>query len=140
MRTFRISKASASGLWEEAEICGMISKTHHNEYISREYTCSSGKDVYLTYEKATKALRMRTKREKSKEVYKCHICGHYHLTTKNGEDRRAHAYSRNREREYDNQTRLMLSDKRIMQAARALAPQIFDRVYVVSMNRDLLFT
>ena len=93
MKNFSISKERAVGFYAEAEALGIATKAHHTECISREHTCPTQKDVYLTYEKAAKALRMRSNRERCKEVYKCHICGHFHLTSKDGEGRRPRAYS-----------------------------------------------
>lgn len=79
-------------LWNQAELLDACTKVHHSECIAKEYSCPSGKDVYLTHAKATKALRMRSNRERSKQVYKCHICGHFHLTSKDGEGRRKPNY------------------------------------------------
>ncbi len=139
MKNFAISKETAVGFYEEAEALGLATKAHRTECISREHTCPTGKDVYLTYEKATKALRMRTNRVRSKEVYKCHVCGHFHLTSKDGEGRRPRAYSRSRERVFENQTRLMLEDGQIMQKARTMKPEKMKRGYIISMNRDVQF-
>ena len=138
MKNFTITKASASGLWEEAEILGIVSKPHHSEYISKYHSCPSGKDVYLTHEKATKALRMRSNRARSKEVYKCHICGHYHLTSRDGESRRPHAYSRSREKVHVQQTREFVSDNEIMERARTMrSKKIQLQSYWLSKHRDL---
>lgn len=110
-------------LWNQAELLNACTKVHHSECIAKEYSCPSGKDVYLTHEKATKALRMRSNRERSKQVYKCHICGHFHLTSKDGEGRRKRKYSRNDVREYNQTTKQMLADEKIMQAARRIKSQ-----------------
>ncbi len=110
-------------LWNQAELLDACTKVHHSECIAKEYSCPSGKDVYLTHEKATKALRMRSNRERSKQVYKCHICGHFHLTSKDGEGRRKRKYSRNDVREYNQTTKQMLADEKIMQAARRIKSQ-----------------
>ena len=118
---------------------GTGARVHHTECISREHTCPSNKDVYLTYEKAEKALRMRSNRERTKAVYKCHICGHFHLTSKDGEGRRPRVYSRNRERVVSNRTRRMLEDGSIMQTARSMKPEKMKRSYVISMNKDVHF-
>ena len=139
MKNFSISKERALGFYAEAEALGIATKAHHTECISREHTCPTQKDVYLTYEKAAKALRMRSNRERCKEVYKCHICGHFHLTSKDGEGRRPRAYSRSRERNIENQTRLMLEDGQIMQKARKMKPEKMKRGYIIKMNRDVQF-
>ena len=110
-------------LWNQAELLDACTKVHHSECIAKEYSCPSGKDVYLTHEKATKAIRMRSNRERSKQVYKCHICGHFHLTSKDGEGRRKRKYSRNDVREYNQTTKQMLADEKIMQAARRIKSQ-----------------
>ena len=112
-----------SVFWSEAEIVGAYTKVHHNEYIAKDFTCPTGKDVYLSHEKATKALRMRSNRKRSKQVYKCQICGHFHLTSRDGEGRRKRKYSRNDRKDYNQQTRLMLSDEKIMETARRLKSQ-----------------
>ena len=139
MKNFSISKERAVGFYAEAEALGIATKAHHTECISREHKCPTGKDVYLTYEKATKALKMRRNRMRTKEVYKCQVCGHYHLTSKDGEGRRPRAYSRGRERAYANMTRLMCEDERIMQIARTLSPKYQKSSFIVSMNRDVQF-
>lgn len=110
-------------LWNQAELLDACTKVHHSECIAKEYSCPSGKDVYLTHAKATKALRMRSNRERSKQVYKCHICGHFHLTSKDGEGRRKRKYSRNDVREYNQTTKQMLADEKIMHAARRIKSQ-----------------
>jgi hypothetical protein len=123
MKNFKISKSDATGFWAAAELAGAYTPVHHQEYSSKEHTCPTGKDVYLTHAKATKALRMRSNRERSKQVYKCHICGHFHLTSKDGEGRRKRKYSRNDVREYNQTTKQMLADEKIMQAARRIKSQ-----------------
>lgn len=74
---------------------GLLINIHKSECIAKEYSCPTGKDVYLTYEKAVKALSLRPNRRRTKSVYKCSVCGHYHLTTKDREGHRRHKYSRN---------------------------------------------
>jgi len=69
-------------------------KAHRHGWNNNDYNCPSGKDVYLTYEAAEKALRQRGKRGERKQIYKCSICGHYHFTSKDGEFRKARAYDR----------------------------------------------
>ena len=139
MKNFKISKSDATGFWAAAELAGAYTPVHHQEYSSSEHTCPTGKDVYLTDEKANKALKMRKNRMRTKEVYKCQVCGHYHLTSKDGEGRRPRAYSRGRERAYANMTRLMCEDERIMQIARTLSPKYQKNSFIVSMNRDVQF-
>ena len=114
-------------------------KAHYSECISREHKCPTQKDVYLTYEKAAKALRMRTNRERTKDIYKCHICGHFHLTSKDGEGRRPRAYSRSHERNLEKRTRLMLEDAQIMQKARRMKSEKMKRGYIIKMNKDVQF-
>lgn len=123
MRNVTLMKTIDSVFWEEAELQGVCTKVHQSECIAREYSCPTGKDVYLTHAKATKALRMRSGRERSKQVYKCNICGHFHLTSRDGEGRRKKKYSRNSVKEYMNTTRMMLADEKIMKTARELKSQ-----------------
>ena len=78
--------------------CGYANRFHFHECIAKDCSCSGGKDVYLTYEDAQKAVAMRPGRARNKKIYKCHICGHFHLTTKDGAGRRPKAYSRQRNR------------------------------------------
>ena len=78
--------------------CGFASRSHFHECIARDCSCPCGKDVYRTYEDAQKAMAMRPERARNKRIYKCHICGHFHLTTKDGVGRRPQAYSRQRNR------------------------------------------
>lgn len=96
---------------EEAIALGIAYKNHQTDYISRDVCCPSGKDVYLTFNKAKKALKMRRESQQNKEIYKCHICGHFHLTTKDGKNRRPAIYSRSRVKNNDRQTRSMLESK-----------------------------
>ena len=77
---------------------GFASRLHFHECIARDCSCPGGKDVYRTYEDAQKAVAMRPGRARNKRIYKCHICGHFHLTTKDGVGRRPKAYSRQRNR------------------------------------------
>ena len=35
-------------LWNQAELLDACTKVHHSECIAKEYSCPSGKDVYLT--------------------------------------------------------------------------------------------
>ena len=137
MKGYTISKEVADRFYEEAEILGIATKYHHTDCIARAYSCPTQKDVYLTYEKAVKALRMRSHRERTKRVYKCDICGHYHLTTNDGECRKPKRYSRSRERKFDNKTRMMLENEKIMHVARNLRPK--KNRYIISMNRDVQF-
>jgi hypothetical protein len=123
MKNVTMLKTMDLVFWEEAELLGVFDKVHHSEYIAKDHSCPKGKDVYLTYEKATKALRMRSRRERSKQVYKCNICGHFHLTSRDGEGRRKKKYSRNEVKEYLQTTRLMLADEKIMHTARILKSQ-----------------
>lgn len=109
-----ISMKRALAFYAEAEALGIASKIHCCECISREHTCPTGKDVYLTYDKALKALRIRPGRERNKAIYKCHICGHYHLTTKDGKGRRPIVYSRSREKDLVNHELLIFKDARTM--------------------------
>lgn len=71
-------------------------RVHYHGWRSDDYTCPSGKDVYLSYEAAEKALRQRGRRGERKQIYKCSICGHYHFTSKDGESRRPKAYDRHK--------------------------------------------
>ena len=123
MKTVTTMKMMNQTFLEEVEMLGLLTKVHHSECIARDYTCPSGKDVYLTREKAIKALRLRPGRERSKDVYKCHLCGHFHLTTRDGEGRRRRKYSRNNVKEHLHATRQMLADEKVMQTARRLKSQ-----------------
>ena len=115
------------------------SAVRHSNYIARDYKCPCGKDTYLTYEHAAKALKIRESRERNKAIYKCHICGHYHLTTKDGKDRRPVAYSRSAYRENIHQTRLFLEEKKVMHIVRSKANSNKERRYIISMNIDVEF-
>lgn len=65
---------------------GKITRDKGENYISTEHTCPCGKDTYDTYENAKRALKLRNR--KSKEIYKCEICGYWHLTSKDGSKRK----------------------------------------------------
>lgn len=78
---------------------GAISYRHFHDFTSRMHSCPSGKDVYFTYENAVKALKIRKNRERTKQIYKCHICGYFHLTTKGTKLHRAIPYSRSDEKQ-----------------------------------------
>lgn len=65
---------------------GAITRDRGENYISTEHTCSCGKDTYDSYERAKKALKQRSNQKK--EIYKCTICGYWHLTSKDGNTRR----------------------------------------------------
>lgn len=81
---------------------------------------------------------MRSRRERSKQVYKCNICGHFHLTSRDGEGRRKKKYSRNEVKEYLQTTRLMLADEKIMHTARILKSQMPQyKGYWQSRYRDM---
>lgn len=97
--------------FEEAEALGIATKIHQTNYISREINCPSGKDTYLTYERAKKALKMRGYSDKT--IYKCSICGHYHFTTKDGKSRRSISYSRSQEKNKFNNAILILENQEI---------------------------
>lgn len=72
---------------QEGEVLqGEISKEKGTNCISTEHICSCGKDTYDTYEAAKKALKLRKNRDK--DVYKCNICGYWHLTSKDGSKRK----------------------------------------------------
>lgn len=58
---------------------GVVSKEH--DYVARDLSCPSGKDVYRTFNNANRALKQR-KGQIDKYIYRCEICGYYHLTTK----------------------------------------------------------
>lgn len=105
-------------------VSGYATHEHHHDFIARDYQCPSGKDVYLTYEDAKRAQQLRPSRLREKAIYKCHICGHFHLTTKNGVDRRPKVYNRE-------QNKLMLkralescTEERLSHAKRA-CPQSY---------------
>ena len=78
-------------------LTGHVTYNKGENYISTEHTCSCGKDTYDTYEKARKALKQRGNQKK--EVYKCSICGYWHLTSKDGNTRR--------KKKFDKRTRNM---------------------------------
>jgi len=52
------------------------------DYIARDLSCPCGKDVYRTFSDAEKMLKQRGKRGDKKIVYKCEICGYFHISTK----------------------------------------------------------
>jgi hypothetical protein len=64
-------------------------------FIANGLTCECHKDVYLTYNDALKAVKQRYGRE-TKYPYKCNLCGHYHLTTKETNVRKKTKYKRNK--------------------------------------------
>lgn len=68
-------------------------KVKHHDYISKVHSCPCGKDVYETFSNAEKALKMRGKRG-NKYVYKCSICGFYHLATKR--EKKANPYDKSK--------------------------------------------
>ena len=78
-------------------LIGHVEKVKGENYISTEYTCPCGKDTYDTYEKAKKAVNLRYGR--NKVPYKCEICGHWHLTTKDGVGKKHKKYNK-KERHY----------------------------------------
>lgn len=118
----------------QAEMMGLLMKIHKSECISKEYSCPTGKDVYLTYEKALKALSLRSSRRRTKRVYKCPVCGRYHLTTKDGEGHRRNKYSRN----VSNQTKLRVVNDYVMNEARTLKSKtIVPQSYWQSKYRDM---
>lgn len=100
---------------DEAEALGIATKIHQTNYISKEIHCPSGKDTYLTYERAKKALKMRECVVKNfdKTIYKCNICGHYHFTTKDGKSRRPISYSRSQEKLNFNNAILILESQEL---------------------------
>ena len=67
-------------------LTGQITRDRGENYISTEHTCPCGKDTYDTYENAKRALKLRNR--KSKDIYKCEICGYWHLTSKDGSKRK----------------------------------------------------
>ena len=70
-------------------------KCKGQEFVDRNLTCPCGKDVYLTYQYAENALRQRGADKKNKKrVYRCSICGHYHLTTNDWVGKRKKRYDR----------------------------------------------
>lgn len=78
-------------------LIGHVEKIRGSDYISKEHTCPCGKDTYDTYEKAKKAINLRSGRNKT--PYKCEICGHWHLTTKDGIGKKHKKYNK-KERKY----------------------------------------
>lgn len=78
-------------------LVGNVEKTKGENCISTKHTCSCGKDTYDTYEKAKKAIGLRSGR--NKVPYKCEFCGYWHLTTKNGNSKKHKKYDK-RERKY----------------------------------------
>ena len=78
-------------------LTGHVTYNKGENYISTEHTCSCGKDTYGTYEKAKKALKQRGNQKK--EIYKCSICGYWHLTSKDGNTKR--------KKKFDKRTRNM---------------------------------
>ena len=106
-----------SVFWAEAELAGVITPQHFMRYYSVDHVCPTGKDVYLSFEGAECALKMRKKRERTKAVYRCHICGHYHLTTRDGEGRRKREFSRIRQKETLKKIRMRYSDSELLAMA-----------------------
>lgn len=67
------------------------------DYIAHNLSCPSGKDVYVTYSDAYQALKQRgSSRRANKKIYKCEICGHYHLTTIDSAYRHPKPYNRSK--------------------------------------------
>ena len=90
--------------------------TFYQRYVKTDTTYTSASSLGLkvvahshTYDNACDA--------------KCNICGHFHLTSRDGEGRRKKKYSRNEVKEYLQTTRLMLADEKIMHTARILKSQ-----------------
>ena len=80
---------------EEFEIEGHKCKCQ--EYVERNLSCPSGKDAYLSHQDAENALRQRGADKKNKKrVYRCSICGHYHLTTNDGAGKHKRKYDRSK--------------------------------------------
>ena len=71
----------------------------HGQTLTVDVECSSKKDTYPTYEAAEKALRMKNPHgQRTKRIYKCHECGCYHFTTKDGLSRKPNPYRRSEEK------------------------------------------
>ena len=82
-------------------------------YVAEHFSCGNQKDVYLTYVDAYNALNLRGKTRKAKkQVYKCPICGHYHLHSKDGSTNRHVKFSRSEDKKINGQkTQLFTSEK-----------------------------
>ncbi len=82
-------------------------------YVAENLSCWNKKDVYLTYIDAFNALCLRGKTRKAKkQVYKCSICGHYHLHSKDGATNRHIKFSRSEDIKINGKkTRLCTSSK-----------------------------
>ena len=82
-------------------------------YVAKNLSCGNQKDVYLTYLDAFNALCLRGKTRKAKkQVYKCPICGHYHLHSKDGSTNRHVKFSRSEDKKINGQkTQLFTSVK-----------------------------
>lgn len=50
--------------------------------IAKDFECECGKDVYITYNDAEKALKQRKGKNGDKVIYKCPLCGYWHLHSK----------------------------------------------------------
>jgi hypothetical protein len=72
---------------EVMTVQGTVDRNHDN--ISHDLSCPSGKDVYRTFNHANRALKSR-RGEVDKYVYRCDMCGYYHLTTKEQQKPRKH--------------------------------------------------
>ena len=75
-------------------LTGSFYQQHQRGYVAFGHSCPCGKDVYLTYGDADGARHYRPSRLRTKAVYKCNICGRFHLTTKNGRWKNPQPYDR----------------------------------------------
>lgn len=82
----------------EVLISEIVRAERGEDCVSKTHSCPCGKDTYETYEKAKKALKQRHKDNKT--IYKCNICGFYHLSSKNSEGKKKKRYDK-RMRKYD---------------------------------------
>lgn len=72
--------------------------------------CSSGKQVFKTWKEAKVASRDSQQRERMKAIYRCEICGNWHLTTKDGKiSIRKDIYDRRREKKILRKTESVLN-------------------------------
>lgn len=106
-------------------------RERNNNYVAENLFCRNQKDVYVTYSDAFNALCLRGKTRKAKkQVYKCSICGHYHLHSKDGANNRHTKFSRSEDKKINGKKmRLITSGK--------LTPVKPSNFYIISYSYGL---
>lgn len=70
----------------ENDLEDLVEKDTNYDLIAHDLHCPCGKDTYRYFSDAKKAIKQRGSRGKEKDVYKCTICGYFHLTSKTKKD------------------------------------------------------